>query len=101
MLAMPWYNPFKSRKNKDGEEKVDDKAALADAGNGRYLVRSSQGVQWQHQREDISEIVEIDMTGRTTPTTTPTMTTTTTTPMTTTRTISSTKSSSSSRRGAG
>ena len=38
VLAMPWYNPFKSRKNKDGEEKVDDKAALADAGNGRYLV---------------------------------------------------------------
>ena len=37
VLAMPWYNPFKSRKNKDGEEKVDDKA-MADAGNGRYLV---------------------------------------------------------------
>eukprot|EP00946_MAST-07B_sp_MAST-7B-sp1_P002729 g2729.t1 len=62
---MPWYNPFKSRKNKDGEEKVDDKAALADAGNGRYLVEiEAKEYNGNINVRDINEIVEIDIDGQ-------------------------------------
>jgi len=77
---MPWYNPFKSKKNKKTEgggegkkaeaaaaaaEEEDAKAALANADNGRYLVEiEAKEYDGNINVRDVNEIVEIDIDGQ-------------------------------------